>query len=1030
MPPVSSTQTPIIPIRVGILIPKNTTTPYSFHNSAGAVTLALDRILEEKILPSSTNFTFVWMYEECTESTAAGLTYQLIRNYAVVAANERNDCTIGFKDVVDSWNASDINFTIDNIKARSRIVLLCFDDIIQQREFVLKLYDAGLQNEDYVFIFPDTDVTMAVDSGEQPFWVQRRLDNMTVSDGRDSDAEAIGRRSFQLTLDMNTDSNTNFAEFSKKVMAKMTQWPFYCDTCNNGEQASIYAPFLYDAFYAYGLALSNTFNQSGTSPQIYRNGTLVSNYSNLHFRGMTGSVAIGEDGIRNSIYALAAYNSKNTMDNYVLFQVIDVNTNITVLYTDPATTIWASRGGKKPLAIPLCGFDGKRCPLSPFEIYKAYIISGIVLGVLLIAGCIFFIYYIFNARLQEIRQQNLLWQIPFSSLSKVKSKSKAAESARSLQSGPSTTSTKFTLDSMIISKSFGLYNYHGERIIGLKHGVDNLALTELDMQELRNMRQLDHENLNRFYGISMDGPEMLSMWKFCSRGSIKDVLNNNSMSKDAVFIFSIIRELCEGIYFIHNSALSCHGHLKSSFCLIDERWQVKISYYGLKMLKKLENSKRKAKDLLWKAPELLRMEDDAFAIGTKSADVYSFGVIASEVVNMKPAWEEPAGETERFRNAEEIVYLVKKGGLMPPRPTIRPAVPDLNPALQHLIRDCWTENPSERPKIETIRSLLRSMRNGGTTNLMDHVFNMLEQYAGTLEEEVEERTKELVEEKKKSDILLYRMLPRQVADRLKLGQSVEPESYDCVTVFFSDVVSFTVLSSRLKPLQVVNLLNELYTNFDAIIAEHDVYKVETIGDGYLCVSGLPKRNGNEHASHVANMSLRFMRSLDSFTIPSMPNEKIKLRIGLHSGPCVAGVVGLAMPRYCLFGDTVNTASRMESSSTANRIHISNDTNRFLTQVVGGFVTESRGEVIIKGKGVMETFWLIGHQNSQESLNNNSSTQEQTPVTHIVSEPEPVLRQRNHQINNDEDRVLKPNPQAGMYEHTYYSQPNNTLSNNV
>uniref|UniRef100_A0A915ECS6 Uncharacterized protein n=1 Tax=Ditylenchus dipsaci TaxID=166011 RepID=A0A915ECS6_9BILA len=83
MPPVSSTQTPIIPIR------------------------------------------FVWMYEECTESTAAGLTYQLIRNYAVVAANERNDCTIGFKDVVDSWNASDINFTIDNIKARSRIVLLC-----------------------------------------------------------------------------------------------------------------------------------------------------------------------------------------------------------------------------------------------------------------------------------------------------------------------------------------------------------------------------------------------------------------------------------------------------------------------------------------------------------------------------------------------------------------------------------------------------------------------------------------------------------------------------------------------------------------------------------------------------------------------------------------------------------------------------------------------------------------------------------------------------------------------------------------
>ncbi|RCN47979.1 putative phage head-tail adaptor [Ancylostoma caninum] len=108
---------------------------------------------------------------------------------------------------------------------------------------------------------------------------------------------------------------------------------------------------------------------------------------------------------------------------------------------------------------------------------------------------------------------------------------------------------------------------------------------------------------------------------------------------------------------------------------------------------------------------------------------------------------------------------------------------------------------------------------------MDHIMNMLESYASTLEDEVEERTKELIEEKKKSDILLYRMLPRQVADRLKLGQSVEPEAYESVTVFFSDVVSFTTIASKGTPLQVVNLLNNLYTIFDSIIDEHDVYKV-------------------------------------------------------------------------------------------------------------------------------------------------------------------------------------------------------------
>ncbi|RCN25621.1 putative phage head-tail adaptor [Ancylostoma caninum] len=166
---------------------------------------------------------------------------------------------------------------------------------------------------------------------------------------------------------------------------------------------------------------------------------------------------------------------------------------------------------------------------------------------------------------------------------------------------------------------------------------------------------------------------------------------------------------------------------------------------------------------------------------------------------------------------------------------------------------------------------------------MDYVFNMLESYATTLEGEVAERTKELIEEKKKSDILLYRMLPKEVADKLKLGQSVEPETYESVTVFFSDVVSFTTIAGRGTPLQVVNLLNDLYTNFDSIIDMHDVYKVETIGDAYLCVSGLPKRNGKEHIKEICSMSLAFMDSLKSFRIPHLPNEKLNLRIGIHSG---------------------------------------------------------------------------------------------------------------------------------------------------
>ncbi|CAI2354921.1 unnamed protein product [Caenorhabditis sp. 36 PRJEB53466] len=210
------------------------------------------------------------------------------------------------------------------------------------------------------------------------------------------------------------------------------------------------------------------------------------------------------------------------------------------------------------------------------------------------------------------------------------------------------------------------------------------------------------------------------------------------------------------------------------------------------------------------------------------------------------------------------------------------------------------------------------------------------------------------------------MHTKQVAERLKLGQSVEPEAFESVTIFFSDVVGFTVLANKSTPLQarnrfcsVVNLLNDLYTTFDAIIERNDSYKVETIGDAYLVVSGLPRRNGTEHVNNIANMSLELMESLQSYKIAHLPQEKVQIRIGMHSGSCVAGVVGLTMPRYCLFGDTVNTASRMESNGKPGFIHLSSDAHDLLTSLYKEYRTESRGEVIIKGKGVMQTYWLLG-----------------------------------------------------------------------
>ncbi|XP_023933180.1 atrial natriuretic peptide receptor 2-like [Lingula anatina] len=190
----------------------------------------------------------------------------------------------------------------------------------------------------------------------------------------------------------------------------------------------------------------------------------------------------------------------------------------------------------------------------------------------------------------------------------------------------------------------------------------------------------------------------------------------------------------------------------------------------------------------------------------------------------------------------------------------------------------------------------------------------LKVYAG----KVSQKTKELAIEKKRTETLLHRMLPPSVADQLKKKNEVSAEHFESVTIYFSDIVSFTDMASKSTPNQVIIMLNGLYSMFDGCIDHYDVYKVETIGDAYMVVSGLPEPNADKHATEIALMSLELMKLVNSFQIPHLPGERLRIRIGIHSGPVAAGVVGLKMPRYCLFGDTVNTASRMESTGKGEK----------------------------------------------------------------------------------------------------------------
>ncbi|CAK1541026.1 unnamed protein product [Leptosia nina] len=228
---------------------------------------------------------------------------------------------------------------------------------------------------------------------------------------------------------------------------------------------------------------------------------------------------------------------------------------------------------------------------------------------------------------------------------------------------------------------------------------------------------------------------------------------------------------------------------------------------------------------------------------------------------------------------------------------------------------------------------------------------------------LEESMRKLDEEMKRTDELLYQMIPKQVADRLRNGENPIDtcEMFDSVSILFSDVVTFTEICSRITPMEVVSMLNAMYSIFDTLTERNRVYKVETIGDAYMVVSGAPEKEDN-HAEKVCDMALDMVDAITDLKDPSTGSH-LSIRVGVHSGAVVAGIVGLKMPRYCLFGDSVNTASRMESTSEAMRIHISQTTQELLSP---SYRVTERGEIQVKGKGAMKTYWLEGRE-SRPSL---------------------------------------------------------------
>jgi adenylate cyclase len=208
-------------------------------------------------------------------------------------------------------------------------------------------------------------------------------------------------------------------------------------------------------------------------------------------------------------------------------------------------------------------------------------------------------------------------------------------------------------------------------------------------------------------------------------------------------------------------------------------------------------------------------------------------------------------------------------------------------------------------------------------------------------------------EKEHSETLLLNILPRTIVARMRGGERVIADHVNAATILFSDLVGFTELAARLPPERTVALLEALFSRFDALAARHGLEKIKTIGDAYMVAGGIPEARP-DHAAAMAAMALDMLDA--AAAMRQRAGEALELRIGMHTGALVAGVIGTHKFAYDVWGDTVNTASRMETLGLPGRIHISAATRAALGD---GFRVEPRGPLEVKGKGVMETYFLLG-----------------------------------------------------------------------
>uniref|UniRef100_A0A158PBL1 Guanylate cyclase n=1 Tax=Angiostrongylus cantonensis TaxID=6313 RepID=A0A158PBL1_ANGCA len=833
---------------------------------------------------------------------------------------------------------------LNELSDNARVIVCIFSSTREMsKEFMKAVYTAKMNTHDYVYILP---------------WLQTEKKDASPWMGDDGQIQQNIKDHYANSFIVSLFYTLFF--FANYIASGMS--------VEDLDIMNIYGYIhLYDALRLYAIAVRTSMNITGNFT-IYEDGNFVWNQMRrLTFPGLvsaagvsSGTVMMDDLAERAPVYAVFyvppnsdTVRKVNEIEPKLIEKCDGLKTKtgcVDLQITEVVTGFWPSPDGALPQDEPSCGFRNERCD------YTMLIVAGLMFLLLLsiIAGVLITVRTCENRALAKMP-----WRIYRDDFRVVnEDEVRSMLSIGSTRTKLSNTSTIIKHHAVLGTNTHASFHVYPQR--------RPITFSRSDKQLLTLIKQSIHDNINPFLGMSFnEKDEMVLLWKFCSRGTVQDVIYNSNMVLDAKFHGAFIRDITLGLEYLHTSPIGYHGSLTPWACLIDRNWMIKLTDFGIanclerwekqglisaELLKDNDEEGKSGSlqktSVLYHSPELLKNQalnrlrsvDQTWVKQTQfcrqMGDIYSFGMVMYEILFRSLPFP-------KSTNIDELVEHIRSG-----EKVCRPSIQDrseIHPDLTALLLDCWNENPEVRPSIRRVRLNTENYLKG---RLM-RVCKCLLQYANNLEKLVQERTAMLEDANARADKLLGQLLPKYVANELKLGRSVPPRTFDLATVMFSDIVSFTTICSSSTPLEVVNMLNGIYTKFDDVISKNHAYKVETIGDAYMVVSGIPEENGTRHIMHISDTTLEIMEILKTFEIPHRRNTRLRIRIGYHCGSVAAGVVGLTAPRYCLFGDTVNMASRMESTSEPEKIQMSENANDMLHRYYPEFITELRGTVDVK-----------------------------------------------------------------------------------